>query len=255
MAFSIKAGGAEGTGEVDNRDLRPSPTVVVKEGSRLGLVDALNKYTEVRRSKYYSPTTVSASKIDGCARAIYYEAHKYEQRDIEGKPEWRMVAEFGTALHALMEQWFQDLGATTETRIVSDDHTFSAQFDGTLHTKDGERVIYDIKTVAPKYFEQGERSFKFRKYIAQLSTAGYLEGIRYAVVLLVNRESGALREYEFEIDPVYAEALLKRARDVMGMIENEQLPPAELWGKSDEYPSFYCKTFCPFLLHCTKERN
>ena len=148
-----------------------------------------------------------------------------------------MVADFGTAIHDLLEKWLKELGIAVKSeyrvkyetdgqvvlsgrvdhRVKVEDITLDQPEESVLTAKiarQSREAILDVKTVGSKDFKQGAHGPKMPGYVAQLSVYCHLEGVKTAIILLVNRDSGELAEYEFDYNPEFAEKMLRRAKGV-----------------------------------------
>ncbi len=252
------------------------PDLGLRPGS-FGIADKVYRHVKASR-KSWQPKNVYASGIKNCARqqAMGIIGFKPAESDKQlENPQWNVVADFGSALHELVERWLKELGISVKSeyrvkyetdgqvvlsgrvdhRVKVEDITLDQPEESVLTAKiarQSREAILDVKTVGSKDFKQGAHGPKMPGYVAQLSVYCHLEGVKTAIILLVNRDSGELAEYEFDYNPEFAEKMLRRAKGVTDWAAMKRLPPAEEWAGSDG--SFGCKAFCPFYRQCAKEQ-
>lgn len=257
--------------EVDSYAKRAGKTEVVPattefRPSALGVAEGLYKLIERRRQEY-PQQRVYASQIKSCARQQAMGIMGFTKgKTGEGHPEWVVAAELGTWLHDRVEAWLKALGGLvrSEFRVSSEDGAISGRVDALMTSPAetatdygahievaGEQYILDAKTVSEKDFKKGENSLKIPGYVAQISVYGRLLGVTKGIILLVNRNTGEMRDLEFDIDFDYADKLLERAARIVTMAEARQLPEAEEWGEGGSY---YCRNLCPFYRQCKDEQ-
>jgi hypothetical protein len=253
------------------------PELGLRPGS-FGIADRLYRHVKEKRNSW-QPKNVYASGLKNCARsqmlgiAGFTPAESDKQQE---NPQWNVVADFGSALHELVEKWLKELGISVKSeyrvkyavegksvvtgrvdhRVRVDHIELDQPEDSVLTakiTRQSREAILDVKTVGSKDFKQGAHSPKMPGYVAQLSVYCHLEGVKTAIILLVNRDSGELMELEFDYDPEYAEKMLRRAKGIVDWATANRLPPAEEWAGSDG--SFGCKAFCPFYRQCKREQD
>jgi CRISPR/Cas system-associated exonuclease Cas4 (RecB family) len=109
-------------------------------------------------------------------------------------------------------------------------------------------VLLDWKTVGAADFRQGDELYKIEKYFAQLSSYAAVEGIQKAVVILVNRDTGQMKELELVLDPAYGRQLIQRAEETMRFVADREVP------KADKLRSNVCR-FCKFQRQCSEEED
>lgn len=188
---------------------------------------------EDTRPRYRQQKTVYASGVTDCARQIALSVIGLKKEPTgEDYPQWSVVAEFGTAIHELVERWLREIGVLVraEFRVTDPNNVLSGRVDALIRaaglepdpideeTPDiealvdvaGEEYILDVKTVGDKDFKEGAWGRKFKKYVAQISVYGKILGVKKGLVLLVNRGTGELQDIEFDIDFDYADQLLAR---------------------------------------------
>lgn len=256
------------------------PELALRPGS-FGIADRLYRHVKDSR-KSWQPKNVYASGLKNCARqqAMGIMGFRPAESDKQQEnPQWNVVADFGSALHDLLEKWLKELGIAVKSeyrvkyevdgkvvlsgrvdsrvRVDNTELVLSTDNDDTVYEakieRNGREAILDVKTVGEKDYKQGAWGPKMAGYVAQLSVYGYLEGLETAIILLVNRNSGELAEYEFAVDREYAEKMLRRAKGVVDWAAMRRLPPAEEWtGKEG---SFACQSFCAFYRQCKMEQD
>lgn len=228
--------------------------------STLRVAERLYEHLRSRRTSY-RPGRVYASEITNCARKQAMGIMGFEPAPIgEDNPEWVVAADMGTWLHGVVEGWLKEVGGLvkSEFRVQSKDGAVSGRVDALLSdvgeycalVEIGEQYILDVKTVSDRDFKAGANGRKIPGYVAQISVYGRLTGVKNGIILLVNRNNGALADLEFTIDFDYADHLLARAARIVQSAEDRVLPPAEAWTGEDG--SFYCKKLCPFYKECAK---
>lgn len=193
-------------------------------------------------------TRVYASQITDCRRKLTLALMDVERCPTGvNNPEWRLVAEFGTILHELMEGWLDEIGLSVRSEFRLGDNNWSGRADHEVEL-DGERYVLDVKTVGRKDFDQGANGRKFKKYGAQLSLYGQEMGLSRGIILLVCRDSGRVAEFVLDVDAERAARLREKAKDTVLRAAERRLPPAEEW--SGEDGGFSCINFCPFYRLC-----
>lgn len=211
----------------------------------LELRDAL--YAQADSGSFNRPTRVRASSVDGCQRATFFDIAGFPETNIaEDNPHWRVSAAIGTAIHNLLEDILDTVSLPSETEYtVEVPGVFGGKVDGRVFVN-GEWVLLDWKTVGAADFRQGAGLYKIKKYFAQLSSYAAVEGINKAVVILINRNNGAMQELELILDPAYGQSLLRRAEDTMTLVRTRTVPVADKLFSSD------CR-FCRFQRQCGEE--
>lgn len=253
------------------------PELGLRPGS-FGIAERVYSHVKTSR-KSWQPKNVYASGLKNCARSQMFgiAGFRGEESDKQKEnPQWNVVADFGSALHELVERWLKDLGISVKSeyrvkyeaegkvvisgrvdhRVRVEDISLDQPEDSVLTAKiarQSREAILDVKTVGSKDFKQGAHGPKMPGYVAQLSVYCHLENVSTAIILLVNRDSGELAEFEFDYDPEYAEKMLRRAKGVVDWAAVKRLPPAEEWAGSDG--SFGCKAFCAFYRQCKLEQD
>lgn len=235
-----------------NLNLRPSS---------LDVAGRLMRHIAVRDDR--EQTRVYASGIKNCARQSAMAIMGFVRGPVgEENPEWSVAADLGTWLHQKVEGWLRSIGGLirAEFRVGNDD--VSGRVDALIGPYEGygasievagQTYILDAKTINARDFAEGTYGRKVPGYIAQVSVYGRLLGVTRGVILLVDRGSGKMTDFEFDIDPEYADQLLARAATIRRLAEARQLPPAEEWGDSG-HGSYTCKNFCAFYRQCTAEQ-
>jgi len=195
---------------------------------------------------------VYASGLTECARMQGFSLMGFKRATTSlqaAHPEWAVVAEVGNRLHEMILSALEELGVLVEDEFTvrSEDGTLVGRVDGRLKLADGRELLLDIKTVKGADFKKGSSAPKFNTYRAQLSVYCRILGLTDAVVLLVNRDSGEWDEYEFTVDPAYADSLLARAASIYRLATARVVDEPEVWG------SFFCTAFCPFYRQCAAQ--
>lgn len=197
--------------------------------------------------QFNRPKRVRASAITACARQTWFDIMGFEGDSVEeGHPEWGLMALIGTAIHAVLERVMDDSPLATRQEFnIQVPGIFGGKVDLEVEL-DGEKVLLDWKTVGHKDFIQKEKLVKFYKYFGQLSSYAAVENFNRAIVVLIDRDTLQMQEYELVLDDAYGEELLEGARDIMRHVEQRQVPHAKYLGTRN------CN-FCQFLRLCDAE--
>lgn len=215
--------------------------------------------------KYDKPALrVSASKTKECARLLALKMLGFPQQPIgEDSKWWSVAAMTGTTMHEQIElalKWLK-VSKRSEWYIITEKKDFAGFADIELDPAafpelgaDALPTILDVKTVGDRDYKEGTWGQKVPGYIDQVSAYAYLEGKPLAVVLLVNRSDGRMMDFEWDVDPAQAQAVLDRASSIVEQSKARKLPAAE--GLDDRgRPSFPCLNFCPFAALCARQEQ
>ena len=192
---------------------------------------------------------VSASKIKDCARATVLQLMRFPEDPVGlGSPHWNIAALSGELLHSEIEMALKFLGLVrrSEFRVYSRAKDLSGIVDIELL---GSPVILDIKTVGVTDFKEGAWGSKVPGYMAQISVYGRLTNNSIGVILLLDRGSGKMLDLEFDIDPDFADKMLRRATKMVEYAKERKLPKPEKFDERGK-PSYECFAFCPFRKVC-----
>jgi hypothetical protein len=245
--------------------------------SSLNVAERLYELLRAKRREFV-PQRVYASQIKECSRKTVMALMGFKKGPVgENNPEWIAVADLGTWLHNQVEDWLREIGGLVkaEFNARSEDGTLSGRVDALLadtvtpapdpRIKAGEdfycaqievagqQYILDLKTVKEKDFKAGLKGRKIAGYVAQISVYGRMLGVDKGIILLLNRNTGEMVDWEFDIDPEEADGLLLRAKTMYGQAKQRQLPEAEEWGKTRS-GSYFCRNLCPFYRQCAEQQ-
>lgn len=188
---------------------------------------------------------VYASEIEDCERKIVYSLRGYVGEPV-AEPEWALTAATGTAIHRILQELiahYPNTNVSIEHRVESD--AVSGYADAVIETAT-DTYIVDIKTVSNDEFR---RRSKLEKYKAQIGIYGALLMATKGIVLLVNRDNGALDVIEFDIDYQRASHNIERAGKLV------QIAKAGGYGNAEWLGSYYCERFCPYRNDCYELEN
>lgn len=194
----------------------------------------------------YAPK-VRASEIKECARKTTFRLLRFSERPIgTDSPQWSIAAQFGDNIHEIVGDALLYLGLSKRAEFDIENQLISGRVD---HLLDG--AVLDIKTVGEKDFKEKAWGDKVPGYIAQVSA--YCRALEQplGVVLLVNRNSGELFDFCWDVSSGLGAVQELRAATILGNVANRQLPSAEFFERGR--PSFKCRLFCPFLGHCERQ--
>ena len=204
---------------------------------------------------------VRASEIKTCSRQTAMRLMGFKPTAsamaVES-PWWNIAALSGGTLHESIEIALKFLGVSkrSEFTVGSEDGTLSGRVDHELDPDAFSEelgllaagAILDVKTVNEKAFKDGCWGDKVPGYIAQVSAYARLTGNTVGVVLLVDRGSGRLMDFEWTVDNEYADRVLLRANKITERAVQRRLPKAEAFVNGS--PVFTCTAFCPFFRQC-----
>lgn len=208
-----------------------------------GVVDAVYTYVKTSR-KSWKPRNVYASSITNDRREQVLKLLGIPETDIVGakNPEWAAVADFGTELHELAEVWLKESGFSKRSEFSvkvwwprkpqeggKSQVIISGRVDHEMLIG-GQKYILDVKTVGSRDYSEGAHGKKFKKYIAQLNVYGEVLGIKEGIILLVDRDSGRMKEYIIELSEETGAEMLLRGRALMKCVAERRLPTAETSG-------------------------
>ncbi len=205
------------------------------------------------------PPRVRASELKDCARQVSMRLMGFEAAPVgENSPHWNIAALSGEELHEEIELAlkFLKLSRRSEFTVSSQSGDFNGRVDHELDPEafreelgdDARSAVLDVKTVGPDDFKEGTWSSKVPGFIAQISAYGRLLGDEVGVVLMVDRGTGRMFDFEFDIDPDYGDRMLRRAERIVALVKERKLPKPEFFENGK--PSFKCFQFCPFLRQC-----
>ncbi len=218
----------------------------VEQTDRLGLRKFLQqKLLEKEQRK--PKLRVYASEIEDCERKIVYSLRGLVGDPVE-EPEWALAAATGTAIHRILQELlmqYPDASVSIEHHVEDEDRVVSGYADAVIETAT-DKYIIDIKTVSSREFE---RRTKLEKYKAQIGIYGALLLANKGVIVLVNRDNGAIDVIEFEIDYHRAARNIERAGRLV------QLARADETGRAEWLGSYFCERLCPYKTICTAEEE
>jgi hypothetical protein len=221
-------------------------------------------YRDKGKDTYVAKTRVRASEIKSCARQTTMRLMGFTPALVGAdSPWWNLAALSGTELHEQIEIALKYLGVSSrsEFSLTTEDGTFSGRVD---HELDGAAfeseleenavpAIVDVKTVNEKDFKEGCWGKKIPGYIAQISPYCLLTNRTIGVVLLVDRGTGRLMDFEWTVDKAYAERMLLRANKIVAKVQARKLPKPEAFENGK--PVFECWNFCPFARQCMTQEE
>lgn len=193
-----------------------------------------------------APTRVRASSVTDCERQWFYQIKQAEATDNPsfGKPQWKVSAFIGTAMHAALEMvfaWTDELHQ--QEFVVEVPGIFGGKVDLNLPNR---KVLIDYKTVKHADYQQGALGEKVGKYFAQLSSYGAITGDEIAVVVLISRNTYEMQTIWLKLDEYYGASLIDRSREIMRQIKADELPKPEMLAKDGCF-------FCTFKQRCASD--
>lgn len=200
-----------------------------------------------------APLRVRGSEIKTCARQTFFRLLRVPGKPIgEESPHWRISAISGDHLHEEIEIALRFLGMVekAEYNVRSPNNDYGGRVD--IRLKEPAAIL-DIKTVKPEDFKEGPWAEKVPGYVDQINGYAHLEKLSLGIVLMIDRGSGRMKEFSWEVLPEDGEAVLQRAADIVVAAKERRIPEAE-WragGKTD----FRCRTFCPFEELCYRQER
>lgn len=188
---------------------------------------------------------VYVSEIEDCERKIVYSLRGLVGDPVD-EPKWALVAATGTAIHRILQELlmqYPDASVSIEHRV--EDEAVSGYADAVIETAT-DKYIIDIKTVSSREFE---RRTKLEKYKAQIGIYGALLLANKGVIVLVNRDNGAIDVIEFEIDYHRAARNIERAGRLV------QLARAGETGRAEWLGSYFCERLCTYRTICYEQES
>lgn len=211
-----------------------------------------------------APIRVRASELKECKRQVTMRLLGFTPGLVgEDSPHWNVAALIGENLHQEVEIALKFLGlsAKSEYRVQSPkkdlngiiDHRLAAEaFEDDLEER-AVPAILDVKSVGPDDFKKGTYSGKVKGFVMQISAYGLIEEVNLGVVLMADRGSGRFMDFEFDIDPLFAQKMFDRATDIVASVQERKLPVAEKFAGSK--PGGDCWNFCPFRRQCFRQEE
>jgi hypothetical protein len=204
-------------------------------------------------TSYVPKIRVRASELKECSRKVGFRLMGFPDQPVgENQPWWAVSASTGQNLHQLIDHALQYLGLTkkSEFSVASPSGNLTGRVDHLL-----EGAVMDVKSVSTDTFKEGAWGDKIPGYIAQLSAYAAILGVPKGVVLLLDRGTGRLMDFEWDIDAVFALSMLDRADFIVAAVKEREVLPAEEKIKNGGKPTFGCLSFCPFAQLCWKEET
>lgn len=200
-----------------------------------------------------APVRVRGSEIKTCARQTFFRLLRVPGQPIgENSPQWKLAAISGDHLHEEIEIALRFLGMVekAEYNVKSAANDYGGRVDIRLREP---AAILDIKTVKPEDFKEGPWADKVSGYVDQVTGYAHLEKLSLGIVLMIDRGSGKMLEFSWEVLPEDGERVLKRASDIVAAVKERKIPTAEwrVGGKTD----FRCRMFCPFEELCYRQER
>lgn len=238
-----------------------------------------------------APLRVRASELKDCARKQAFRIMGFTPAPTPTKyGNWNIAAMSGSDLHLLMQTALKFLGIIKREVEIAGRTRYGAEFnvktpandfsgrvdalvDGAWFTAENDwsegdeepldaflteaghlpDAVLDIKTVGPDDFAEGAWGRKVQGYIAQVSAYARLLGVSRGIILLVDRGSGKMHDFAWDIDPIFAESQFVRATAIVEHVKRGELPEAENYDASTGKFDGTCFLFCPFRDYCRAE--
>jgi hypothetical protein len=200
-----------------------------------------------------APIRTRASGLKECSRQQVMRLVGCVEAEVgKDSPHWAVSAILGERGHELVEASlkFLQIARRTEFAVYTEAGDLSGRVDAELLE---EPAILDIKTVGEADFKEGPWGHKVPGYIAQVSVYAALTGNTKGVILLVDRGSGRMSDFEWDVDKLLAQRMFSRAAKIVEYAKKRQLPRPEGFEKGG--PSFKCRLFCPFYRQCLKQEE
>lgn len=185
---------------------------------------------------------ISASSIGRqCSRALYYQIHDAPREQVSDR--LALTFELGRSAEAMLLDAIEYVHPIK--RNVALYGTIIEGHADAMITLDGFDYILEIKTANSASFAQVKKIGVFRwmpQYFDQVQAYMGLSGIEKAIVLVFNKDTSELYEELIELDPLYYELLVERARQIRDATD----PPRKL----SESPMNYICKMCEFRRYC-----
>lgn len=167
------------------------------------------------------------------------------------------VFDNGHYLHYRYEQLMQDVGILVAKELKLEVGDISGHTDAwvrifSMEHPTGKDYLVDFKSAFSKSFEwmvknncpkkEHKDQLMFYLYLAQQSGIAIDTGI----LLVENKDTQELWEYELAYDPAYGEALMQRALESLAFAKERKLPPIP----KGHTPSYYKCATCDYGFYC-----
>lgn len=176
-------------------------------------------------------TAIGVSQLGGCRRQVWHKL----KGDEGTNPTLRLSSIMGTAIHAAIEQAFENSGALIEHRIEAADGLPPATID---YYKDGEVVDWKtIKLSGVDYFITKQKRWQVQTYGYLMAKAGFDV---HTVTLVGIPRDGTENDIVIHSEP-YDESIALAAFEWLEEIKASSEAPAP-----ERDPISFCRNYCEF---------
>lgn len=213
------------------------------EHIEFSVVDLIDNYLLDMNGPYQTGGWIHPSSISRCLRCVYYELMDAPAL-IADEPDERKLPEVGSAIHGMIQAWIADAvpaeAFTAESKMRFAAYRLSFRCDGIFTLKDW---LFEIKTVSDSAYKsmQAPRSSD----LGQIHCYMYALDIPRTILLYVNRNTGAMKEYKVYFTPKVWQRVLTTLASVFDHRDKGTKPPRP---KS----TYECRR-CKYRPHCTTD--
>lgn len=217
-------------------------SAVTPPPSLVGILD------EVHEQRTKAPNFFRPSMLSGCDRANVFHYLRVPHHPPRQDGRMQRILDTGSAVHTLLQEYLSDhpdYYFAKEARVLG--HAGQALIRGScdgvlIRRSDGYRFGVEIKTIAPKGFEDLRRPKP--EHVQQFTIYLALQNLAWGVVLYFNKGNQELKEYAVPCDPALWQKLRERAETLYGFIERRSLPLVN--------PKTCNRLFCQSVEYCDR---
>ncbi|RUM50047.1 MAG: hypothetical protein DSY47_02610 [Hydrogenothermus sp.] len=201
----------------------------------------LQKIKERKEKEEHTPY-IRASEIGGCPLASALRLKGFKPFIDEDK---LLVFEIGNAVHLNFQSVMSDILEDVEKEIKDEQLGVSGHIDGRI----GDTLI-EFKSISPFALKKSRNELPYQHHIDQVHLYMYMMGLRKAIIVYIEKSSGAILEYPVEFDEERWEGLKQKIEYIKSLVEEpiEELREVSLEElKIEEWHCKYCfqKANCP----------
>jgi CRISPR/Cas system-associated exonuclease Cas4 (RecB family) len=220
------------------------------------LENLINHYNREQYKKQTRPMRkLHPSTIGMCSRKIVFDMLMVP-KDMPGN-KLMLIFDNGHSLHHRYEQLFEDMGILVKNEMKIEDEHISGHTDAwikvySLANPMGEDYLVELKSAFSKSFEwmvknnkpKNEHRDQLTFYLHLVRKMGI--PISKGIILVENKDTQEIWEYELEYDQQRAEFLEEKAKSSISLAQERKVPPIP----PRHTPSYYKCSICDYNFYC-----
>ncbi|AOQ24762.1 hypothetical protein MTAT_04390 [Moorella thermoacetica] len=219
----------------------------------LVLIPKIYSYLQKQRTNKIL-TTISPWQIGHCSRQIAMAMLQFPQERLT--PQQLLVFEHGNSMHDRYQSYFEKMGILVAKELPLNSKSenkwtshqckilrIRGRTDAVVKV-DGVDYIIELKSAKDKSFNNMKRYGPYESYRDQLQLYMFLTQIKNGLILVENKDTQELAEFDFDYNEDHSGRLVKKINTINDYVMNLSLPPIEF--KADSFECTYCgfKSIC-----------